>query len=129
MIGMGADVKNPTSVLILNRWSPTNQNTTIPGFSKSNVTYEQSSQYVEDGSFIRVSNVTLGYTFPKSFFQNKLSEARVYVSGQNLFLITKYTGLDPELTSTPGWSDIAQGIDNGTYPATRTITFGLKVAF
>ena len=129
MIGMGADVKNPTSVLVLDRWTPTHTNTTIPGFSKSNVTYDQSSQYVEDGSFIRLSNVTLGYTFPKSLLQDKLSEARVYVSGQNLFLITKYSGLDPELTSTPGWSDIAQGIDNGTYPATRTITFGLKVAF
>lgn len=129
MIGMGADVKNPTSVLVLDRWTPTHQNTTIPGFSKSNVTYDQSSQYVEDGSFIRLNNVTLGYTFPKGLIQNKLRDARVYVSAQNLLVITKYSGLDPELSSTPGWSDIAQGIDNGTYPATRTVTFGLKVAF
>lgn len=129
MIGMGADVKNPTSVLILDRWTPTHTNTTIPAFSASNVTYDQSSQYVEDGSFIRLNNITLGYTFPKSIIQNRLSNARIYVSGQNLLVITKYSGLDPELSSTPGWTDISQGIDNGTYPATRTITFGLKVDF
>jgi hypothetical protein len=129
MIGMGADVKNPTSVLILDRWTPTHTNTTIPAFSATNVTYDQSSQYVENGSFIRLNNITLGYTFPKSIIQNKLSNARIYVSGQNLLVITKYSGLDPELSSTPGWTDISQGIDNGTYPATRTITFGLKVDF
>jgi hypothetical protein len=77
MIGMGADVKNPTSVLILDRWTPTHTNTTIPAFSATNVTYDQSSQYVENGSFIRLNNITLGYTFPKSIIQNKLSNARI----------------------------------------------------
>lgn len=129
MIGRGADIKNPTSVDILDRWTPTHTNTTVAGFSTSNTTYAQSSQFVEDGSFIRLNNVTLGYTFPKHILSNKFKDARIYMSAQNLLVITKYSGLDPELTSTPNWSDIAQGIDNGTYPATRTITFGLKVAF
>ncbi len=129
MISMGADIKNPTSIEILNRWTPTHENTDVPGFSSSNTTYAQSSQFVEDGSFIRLSNITLGYSFPQSILHNVIEEARIYVSAQNLFIITKYSGLDPQLTSTPIWSDIAQGIDNGTYPATRTITFGLKVGF
>lgn len=128
-IGMGADVKNPTSVDILNRWTPENENTTVAGFSSSNVTYAQSSQFVEDGSFIRLNNVTLGYGLPSGFLANALQEARIYVSAQNLFVITKYSGIDPELTSTPTWSDVAQGIDNGTYPSTRRITMGLKVTF
>ncbi len=129
MISMGADIKNPTSVEILNRWTPSHENTDVPGFSSSNTTYAQSSQFIEDGSFIRLSNVTLGYSFPQSILHNVLKEARIYVSAQNLFVITKYSGLDPQLTSTPIWSDVAQGIDNGTYPATRIFTFGLKVGF
>ncbi len=128
-IGMGTDVENPTSVDILNRWTPSNTNTTVAGFSATNTTYAQSSQFVEDGSFIRLNNVTLGYTFPKSFLNNRLKDARIYASGQNLLVITNYSGIDPELSSTPNYSDVAQGIDNGTYPATRTITFGVKVAF
>ncbi len=126
-IGMGTDVESPTSVDILNRWTPANTNTTVPGFSATNTTYAQSSQFVEDGSFIRLNNVTLGYTFPERILNNKLSDVRMYVSAQNLFVITNYSGIDPELTSTPSWSDTAQGIDNGTYPSTRTFTFGIKV--
>ncbi len=129
MIGMGTDVANPTSVDILDRWTPDNTETNVAGFSESNTTYAQSSLFVEDGSFIRLNNVTLGYTFPKSVLYKKLSNARIYVSAQNLFVITNYSGIDPELTSTPTWSDTAQGIDNGTYPSTRTFTFGVKVGF
>lgn len=128
-IGMGTDVESPTSVDILNRWTPENTNTQVAGFSATNTTYAQSSLFVEDGSFIRLNNLTLGYTFPASILRNKLSIARLYLSAQNLFVITQYSGIDPELTSTPNWSDVAQGIDNGTYPATRTITFGVKVGF
>lgn len=130
IIGMGTDVESPTSTDILNRWTPENTNTTVAGFSETNTTYAQSSLFVENGSFIRLNNITLGYTFPQNgLIKNKLRNARLYVSAQNLFVITKYSGIDPELSSTPNWSDVAQGIDNGTYPATRTFTLGLKIGF
>lgn len=129
LIAAGSDVKYPLGLETLNHWTPTNTNTTIAAYSATAGTLGQTSQFLEDGSFIRLSNVTLGYTFPKRIIGNKFSDARIYVSGQNLLLITKYSGTDPEITVTPGWTDISQGIDFGAYPATRTITVGIKVAF
>ncbi|MGV8095373.1 MAG: TonB-dependent receptor [Mangrovibacterium sp.] len=127
-ITSGGDVKNPVGKEVLNYWTPQNPNTEIAGFNTTNVTYAQSSQFVENGSFVRLSNVTLGYTFPKSILRNALQDVRVYVSGQNLLLLTGYKGIDPELSSTDG-SDITMGVDNGTYPATRTVTFGVRIGF
>jgi TonB-linked SusC/RagA family outer membrane protein len=128
-IARGADVKNPVGIEALNYWTPTNTNTNVASLTSNQTTWSQSTQFLEDGSFIRLSNVTLGYTFPKKILNHKLGEARIYVSGQNLLLITKYSGIDPALSATPGNTDISQGIDNGTYPSTRTITFGIKVGF
>lgn len=128
-IAAGADVKYPVGIEALNYWTPTNTNTNVASLSSTQTTWAQSSQFLEDGSFIRLSNVTLGYTFPQKILHHKLKNARIYVSGQNLFIITKYSGIDPELSSTPGYTDISQGIDNGAYPSTRTIIFGIKVGF
>lgn len=127
-MAQGGDVKNPTSADILRHWTPTNTNTDIPAFSKSNVTYAQSSKYIESGSFIRLSNLTLGYNLPDLLLRNiKLFQARFYISAQNLFIITRYSGLDPELSTTPVYSDVTQGIDNATYPPFKTYTIGLKI--
>jgi TonB-dependent starch-binding outer membrane protein SusC len=87
-----------------------------------------SSRWIEDGSFVRLDNATLGYTFnmKKSF----LTSARVYVSGQNLFIITKYTGLDPEVNSDVSATGVPPlGIDYLAYPRAKTVTLGLNVSF
>jgi len=86
-----------------------------------------SSYYLEDGSYLRLKTLTLGYTVPKAI-QDRLAakQLRVYVSAQNLVTLTKYTGFDPE---TPGTGFFGRGIDNGTYPNVRTYTGGLQVNF
>jgi hypothetical protein len=86
--------------------------------------YFYSSRFIEDGSFVRLDNATLGYTFKK--VGNVLKNLRVYTSANNLFVITKYTGVDPEVNQ----GGIAPGVDyNNFYPKTRTLLFGLNVSF
>lgn len=127
-MSFSTDARYATAREVLNRWTPKNENSDIPGITTSTNTLQQSSQFVEDGSFIRLSNLSLGYNLPLSVMKSmKISQARFYVSGQNLFVITKYKGFDPELSTTPTTSDVAMGIDNSTYPAFRTITVGIRL--
>jgi hypothetical protein len=88
-----------------------------------------SSHWVENGSYLRLKNLTIGYALPSELI-NKLtiSKARVYISTQNLFTITKYSGLDPEIGIQNG-NPIFNGVDNGVYPSSRFVTFGLNVTF
>jgi len=87
------------------------------------------SLVVEDGSYLRMRNVTLGYTFTPQILQKiKLKSLRVYASGQNVFTITKYSGFNPEV-SVNGNSVSAPAIDQGVYPATRTFIAGINVGF
>ena len=79
----------------------------------------QSSMYVEDGSYLRLKNIQLGYTFKTSLSRGTTQNFRVYVAATNLVTITKYSGLDPEI---PG-----QGIDRGQYPQPRTFLLGVNV--
>lgn len=130
ILSTGADVKYPTSEEILNHWTPSNTHTDIPGFSATGSTQFQSSQYLENGSFIRLSNLTAGYNFSPSLLEKlKIHNARIYISAQNLFVITKYKGEDPELFNTSTSSDVASGVDYATYPAFRTYTIGVKLGF
>jgi TonB-linked SusC/RagA family outer membrane protein len=106
----------------------TNPNTTIPGLRNTNGSNQNqrfSDRFVEDGSFIRCKNITLGYTFPKELLNKiHLDNLRVYANVTNAFLITKYKGMDPEIGS---WNPLLAGIDNGFYPQARTITLGLNL--
>jgi iron complex outermembrane receptor protein len=87
-----------------------------------------SSRWIEDGSFVRLQNVTLGYTLDiPAFFGGSPRPVRVYVSGDNLFLITDYTGYDPEVHTDAGIA--ARGIEYVTYPRARTFTAGFRVQF
>jgi TonB-linked SusC/RagA family outer membrane protein len=87
------------------------------------------SHYIEDGDYLKLDNLTLGYTFPKEFVKG-ISALRLYASGLNLLTITKYTGLDPEATSFSGDYTFAPGIEHrDRYPTTRTLTVGLNVSF
>jgi TonB dependent receptor. len=116
----------------LNRWTAEGTSNKIPRLTASdpNNNSRVSDYYLQSGSFLRLQNVTLGYTF-KSEVIKALKNLRVYVSAQNLLTFTKYTGYDPEVgqqySGAGGTLDI--GIDNGNYPQSRTISAGVNVSF
>ena len=117
----------------LNYWTPTNTNTNIPQprFNEGNGT-GPSSRWIQDGSYLRIKAVTLGYNVPKEFINKyKLQNVRIYASALNLFTITGYDGYDPEVNTPSGGSiqsnNIQLGHDFYTPPQARTITFGVNI--
>lgn len=112
---------------VLDRWTATNPSTTVPRAGGAPQNIQLSDRFVEDGSFTRLKNLTIGYTLPNDLFGKELfSKFRLYVSGQNLITITDYTGLDPEV----GNGDLFEfGIDRGAYPQPKTYLLGLQVSF
>lgn len=114
------------STTALERWTPDNPSTTIPR-AKLDPAPIFSDRFVEDGSFLRLKHVTLGYTLPKAVTSKvKLSEVNFYLSGQNLLTWTNYSGFDPEVTS---GSNVSPGTDSGIYPISRTVNAGIRVTF
>ncbi|SMC57735.1 SusC/RagA family TonB-linked outer membrane protein [Pedobacter nyackensis] len=109
---------------VLDFWTPENLDAKYP--RPSNVNPLVSDRFFEDASFLRLRNVQLNYNFPeKTFGINWLSSLSIYVSAQNLLTWTKYSGFDPEVSSTGG-SDLRKGIDVGAYPAAKTFSAGLR---
>ncbi len=103
----------------------------LDDFPNENVTNSDkpSTRYLEDGSYLRLSNATLGYNF-KKFNTNYIKNLRVYITGQNLFVITGYSGYDPEVNTNKNISGITSyGIDLSSYPKARTFLFGVNVSF
>ena len=89
-----------------------------------------SDRYLEDGSFLRFSNITLSYNLPQPLIRRiALTNARLYVSGQNLITRTNYTGFDPESQNTGGGRIPSLGVDYLTQPQARVVTFGVSVGF
>ncbi|MEZ2443461.1 SusC/RagA family TonB-linked outer membrane protein [Chitinophaga sp. RCC_12] len=127
---------NNGDVRTLNRWTPENPNTDVPKAVFNDPTTpnsltngEVSQRFVEDGSFIRMKNITLGYTFRTELLKKiRISSARVYASAQNLFLITSYSGLDPE-SQNQSVKNSQLGIDWAVQPQPRTFLLGLNVNF
>lgn len=115
---------------ILKRWTGEGSSNKYPRLaSSSNSNWNRiSSLYVEDGDYFKVQNITLGYDIAKAFKKFPLKTCRVYVTGQNLFTFTSYSGMDPEI-GYGGGSGWAQGIDLGYYPIARTILFGVNLKF
>ena len=117
-----------------NHWTPTNPSNryarALPnGGDNSSLNNVPSSVWIEDGSFLKLKNLSIGYTVPANLLSRfSITRLRVYVSSQNLFTITKYSGLDPEI-GMQGGSATQNGVDNGTYPSSRYFTFGLNVTF
>ncbi|WEK18685.1 MAG: TonB-dependent receptor [Candidatus Pedobacter colombiensis] len=111
---------------MLDSWTPDNPNAKFPRFISTdpNKNYATVSDLLlENGSFVRVKNIQLGYSLPKNLISNiKLSNVRVFAAVDNAFTITKYTGFDPELGAT---SPLSLGIDRGVYPQSRTFRFGI----
>ncbi|MBI1226640.1 MAG: SusC/RagA family TonB-linked outer membrane protein [Bacteroidetes bacterium] len=111
-----------------NRWTPENPNNKYPKVNPAERNIFSDAQ-VEDGSFIRLKNITFGYTFPATALQRaKLSNLRIYASVNNLKTFTNYRGYDPEVNAF-GQSHLLQGIDYGGYPLARTIIGGVQVGF
>jgi hypothetical protein len=94
-----------------------------------NINNAVSSRIIEDGSYLRIQNVTLGYSLPLDMISKlSLSRLRIYASGQNLYTFTKYKGYDPEVGAY-NQDALLSGVDNGRYPVPRQITFGFNVEF
>ncbi len=112
-------------------WTPQNTNTNVPQARLFfNNGAQASSRFIEDGSYVRLRNVTFAYNLPKTLISKvKLSNVRVYVTGQNLLTFTKYSGWDPEVNADDVVSNIALGYDFYTTPQAKTIMGGLNISF
>jgi len=109
----------------LRRWTPTNTDTDVPMASGANKA-EVSTRWVEDGSYIRLKNLSLGYNVQGNILKRcHLSKFRVYVSAQNLITITKYTGYDPEVSYSDSNTNV--GLDYGSYPNVKSLTIGVNI--
>lgn len=132
-----------TSVRLLDRWTESNQNTDVPAFI-DDVTRQNAGlaskvslgsdggrlqRYVEDGSYIRLKNITLGYSLPENMLRKiRVKGIKAYVSGTNLWTITNYTGYDPEVSAYNA-NDAMIGVDLSNYPTAKILSFGLNVTF
>lgn len=125
--------KGQKSTRLLDAWSPTNTDSQTPSITNDASSYEyaSSSYFIQDGSFLKLKNLQIGYNIPtQKLFGNNTSfnKLRVYMGVTNVFTLTKYKGLDPEITATP--SDYpALGVDFGIYPQARQYLLGLSVGF
>ncbi|MFK7934094.1 MAG: hypothetical protein AB8G22_11345 [Saprospiraceae bacterium] len=142
---VGGDIYNLTAVQlfngdsngltdVLNSWTPENTDTDIPRAAIRG--RERSSRFVEDGSYLRLKNVALGYSLPTGMLSNVgFSSARITISAQNILTFTNYSGLDPEVSyfgsggESSGDANTIQGHDFGNYPNLRSITVGANLRF
>lgn len=110
------------------RWTPENPDSDIPAATQSSSNRVFSSRIIEDGSYLRLKTVTLGYTFPKSMIAKAhLSNVRLYLAAQNLWTWTSYSGYDPEVSVRN--SALTPGLDFSSYPRAYTISFGVNLGF
>lgn len=114
----------------LDRWQQPGDDTMVPRMTAANYAGNlRPSRFVEDGSYLRLKNISLGYKLPASLINRiGMSSARVYVSGQNLLTFTNYTGLDPEVTATAA-NNLTRGIEFFTMPQPRVVMAGFNVSF
>lgn len=120
---------------VLNAWTPTNTNTDIPRAISSdpNQNARPSTRFLEDGSFLRLKNIMLGYNLPansiKSATRGTVKSLRFYVSAQNILTFTKYSGYDPEVGNRTPNSSLTSGIDFAVYPQPKSFQVGLQASF
>jgi TonB-dependent starch-binding outer membrane protein SusC len=127
LVNMGADLESNQSVEALRRWRKPGDITDIPRYELGSTTNNlHSNRLLEDGSYLRLKNLNVGYRLPGSIADRvKMESLRVYLSATNLWTLTKYTGSDPEVSTLSG-STSAQGIEFFTLPQVRTISIGLN---
>jgi len=127
-ITANADAKEATNAGILNRYIPgVNETSNIPAFSTTNIDYFESNRFLENGSFVRLKNINFSYHLPKNTIENV--DIKLFVGATNLFTITKYKGFDPESTNSNSGTDVAQSIDMGSYPNSKTFNVGAIFKF
>jgi TonB-linked SusC/RagA family outer membrane protein len=128
LVNMGADLNSNQTREALRRWQKPGDVTDVPRYEFENTTNNlQSNRLLEDGSYLRLKNLTLGYNLPPKWTNRfNVSQMRVYVTGTNIWTLTRYTGSDPEVSTLDG-STSAQGIDFFTLPQVRTIAAGLTL--
>lgn len=124
------------STTLANSWRPDNQNTDMPRFSVTDGAdnkWAYTDRWLEDGSYIRLKTLDIGYTLPKQLLKKiKLENVRIYTSIENLFTLTKYSGYTPDLGESgvdlgTTYNVFTRGIDQGRYPLPRTFSFGIQV--
>lgn len=131
---------NRTRRILYESWTPENHNALLPQVNTNETSAGQLpvDYYIEPGGYLRMRNLQLGYTLPKSILDRfGIDRLRLYVQAQNLFTITKYTGLDPEITTintgrndyNRRFADRNLGVDVGNYPTAKSFLFGLNVGF
>jgi TonB-dependent starch-binding outer membrane protein SusC len=119
-----AGTDNIEKALVYNRWTPSNLTQSQPAANSGNL--PASTYFVESGSFVRINNLTIGYTFTGEQLKRlRISNFRVFAMSQNLFTYKRYSGFTSELPGTP----TASGIETSTYPTTRTVALGVNVGF
>ncbi|ALO16443.1 TonB-linked outer membrane protein, SusC/RagA family [Salinivirga cyanobacteriivorans] len=123
---------NKPKFLYDNAWTPENHTDDFPRYTvnDNNNNFSHNSLFVFDGSFVRLQNLELGYSFQPTILEKiHISKLRLYVSGQNLFVLTKYPGSDPEVgNSGSGSNKLSIGVDRGLYPRPRVISFGINLS-
>lgn len=126
-VNMGADIENNQSVEALRRWQKPGDITDVPRYELgSTLNNLHSNRLLEDGSYLRLKNISFGYNLPSRLINKlMLEQLRVFVSATNIFTWTKYTGSDPEVSTLDG-STAAQGIDFFTLPQVKTVALGLN---
>ena len=128
----GLDASYPFNLYseITGRWTGQGTSNTIPRVStlRTNLNHRTSDLFIESGNFLRLKNLTIGYTLPSAVVESiSLSRLRLYLSGQNVFTITDYSGLDPELGLTQG--NLQQNVDFAQFPQARTLLLGVNINF
>jgi TonB-linked SusC/RagA family outer membrane protein len=115
---------------VLNRYTAANPNASLPRYNQwNNNNTRNSDRYIEDGSYLRIQNISIGYNFPAKWISRlKMTNARLYFSAQNVYTFTGYSGYDPEIGAF-NKSALSQNVDNGHYPNPRTITIGANIEF
>lgn len=114
---------------VVDRWTPMNPSNTIPRANSAGGQRILSTFQIEDGSYLRLRNLSVGYNLPENLIKRiSLRAAKVYVTAQNYWTLTQYKGYDPEVNLNPG-SSISQGMDYGGYPAAKTLLVGLNLRF
>jgi TonB-linked SusC/RagA family outer membrane protein len=109
-------------------YRPGNEMSDVPAFTRTYQPFTQSSRFLENGSFVRLKNVSLQYDLPTVFLGSKIN-GKIFVSGVNLWTITQYKGPDPESSNTGSDTDTAIGIDYASYPNSKTFTLGINLSF
>ncbi|MFP5039348.1 SusC/RagA family TonB-linked outer membrane protein [Parasediminibacterium sp. JCM 36343] len=124
------NINNNMFATYANRWTPTNpSNDYYRVNAQTGGTRQYTSRIIEDGSYLRVKTVAFGYTIPSNIIRRiGISSVRMYLSAQNLFTFTHYTGTDPEVSTLSG-NNLTPGFDFSPYPRTKVVTFGVNVKF